>query len=76
MSENTSNRWIKPVLITALLWNILGILAFVMQLFLSPEMISKLPEEQQLAYNSHGCYKQVVVLQVVYLSSLERETAA
>ena len=52
MSENTANRWIKPVLITALLWNILGVFAFIMQLLLTPEMVSKLPQEQQLAYNN------------------------
>ena len=52
MSENTANRWIKPVLITALLWNILGVFAFIMQLLLTPEMVNKLPQEQQLAYNN------------------------
>lgn len=70
MSENTSNRWIKPVLITALLWNILGILAFVMQLFLSPEMISKLPEEQQLAYNSQPLWATLAFAIAVFGGAL------
>lgn len=71
MSENTSNRWIKPVLITALLWNILGILAFVMRLFLSPEMISKLPEEQQLAYNSQPLWATLAFAIAVFGGALD-----
>ena len=76
MSENTENRWIKPVLITALLWNILGILAFVMQLFLSPEMISKLPEEQQLAYNSQPLWATLAFAIAVALTAFASAIAS
>lgn len=70
MSENTANRWIKPVLITALLWNILGVFAFSMQLLLTPEMVSKLPQEQQLAYNSQPLWATLAFAIAVFGGAL------
>ena len=70
MSENTANRWIKPVLITALLWNILGVFAFIMQLLLTPEMVSKLPQEQQLAYNSQPLWATLAFAIAVFGGAL------
>ena len=70
MSENTANRWIKPVLITALLWNILGVFAFIMQLSLTPEMVSKLPQEQQLAYNNQPLWATLAFAIAVFGGAL------
>lgn len=42
--------WFKVVAVLALLWNLLGCLAFFSDLRLSPETLAKLPEAQQALY--------------------------
>jgi len=43
-------RWFKSVAVVALLWNLLGCVAFFSDLRLSPEDLAKLPEAQQALY--------------------------
>ncbi|MCQ8890865.1 hypothetical protein NQT72_15310 [Pseudoalteromonas carrageenovora] len=43
--------WLKPLAWAALIWNSLGVIAFVMQMIMTPELISKLPIDQQAAYS-------------------------
>ena len=43
--------WLKPLAWAALIWNSLGVIAFVMQMMMTPELISKLPIDQQAAYS-------------------------
>ncbi|MEL0641321.1 hypothetical protein V6260_11960 [Pseudoalteromonas aliena] len=43
--------WLKSLAWAALIWNLLGVIAFVMQMMMTPEMISKLPIDQQAAYS-------------------------
>lgn len=47
---NTPPGWFKVVAIVALLWNLLGCLAFAADLSMSPEDIAKLPAPQQALY--------------------------
>lgn len=47
---NASPTWFKAVSVLALLWNLLGCLAFAADLRLTPEDLSKLPEAQQALY--------------------------
>ena len=47
---NTSPKWFKIIAVVALLWNVLGCLAFALDLRLTPEDIAKLPEAQQTLY--------------------------
>jgi hypothetical protein len=42
--------WFKIVAIIALIWNLLGVLAFVGQMFITPEMLSELPVAEQELY--------------------------
>lgn len=49
---NTSPKWFKVTAFVALLWNLLGCLAFASDLSLSPEDIAQLPEAQQALYAS------------------------
>jgi hypothetical protein len=49
---HTFPAWLKSVAWAALVWNLLGVIAFVMQLLMTPDMISKLPAEQQAAYSN------------------------
>lgn len=47
---NTSPTWFKAVSVLALLWNLLGCLAFAADLQLTAEDLAKLPEAQQALY--------------------------
>jgi hypothetical protein len=49
---NAAPRWLKVVALLALLWNLLGLAAFAMDLSLSVADIGKLPEAQQALYGS------------------------
>ncbi|WP_100656775.1 hypothetical protein [Alteromonas flava] len=46
-------KWFVPVVVLALLWNLLGLAAVIMNLLLTPEQIAALPSEQQ-AMISHS----------------------
>ncbi|WOC26491.1 hypothetical protein LY624_00965 [Pseudoalteromonas sp. N1230-9] len=46
----TPPAWLKPLAWAALVWNLLGVIAFIMQQLITPEMINQLPLEQQAAY--------------------------
>lgn len=50
--ENTSNapRWFTVCAVIALVWNMLGLLAFISHIMITPEMIAELPAEQQPLY--------------------------
>lgn len=50
--ENTSNapRWFTVCAVIALVWNMLGLLAFISHIMITPEMIAELPTEQQPLY--------------------------
>lgn len=52
MTTSVTPNWFKPALWAALIWNLLGVFAFVMHLMMTPEMISKLPLDQQAAYSN------------------------
>jgi hypothetical protein len=47
---NQAPRWFTVVAAVALLWNVLGCIAFVLDMRLTPEDIAKLPEAQQALY--------------------------
>ena len=50
MSRSSAPSWLKPLAWTALIWNLFGVIAFVMQMMITPEEINKLPLNQQAAY--------------------------
>jgi hypothetical protein len=43
-------KWYLPVAIAALLWNLMGCAAYLMDVMLTPEDVAKLSEAQQAAY--------------------------
>lgn len=46
----TPPNWLKSVAWAALIWNLLGVMAFAIQMLMTQKMISQLPLEQQAAY--------------------------
>jgi len=49
-------KWFVAIAVVALLWNLLGCIAFVADLRLSPEDIARMPEAQQTLYNSRPAW--------------------
>ena len=52
MSRITLPKWFKAVVALALLWNLMGIVNFFMQVNLSPEAIAALPPAEQALMNN------------------------
>ncbi|SET46193.1 hypothetical protein [Thalassotalea agarivorans] len=48
----TLPKWFKPVAITAIIWNVLGVLAFTMQMAMTPETLAAMPEQHQAYYQN------------------------
>ncbi|ASP48676.1 hypothetical protein [Cognaticolwellia beringensis] len=59
MSENTQTSdvngipsWFRVAAILAIVWNLLGVMAFVGHMMMTPEMIAELPQAEQALYTS------------------------
>ena len=52
MSTSQAPKWFKLVVVLALLWNLIGILNFIMQINLSDEAIAALPSAEQALMNN------------------------
>ncbi len=50
--SNTSPKWFLIVSILALIWNMLGFMAFVSHVMMTPEMIAELPKAEQALYSN------------------------
>lgn len=49
-------KWYLPVTIIALLWNLMGCAAYVMDMMMSPEAIAALPEAQRAMYDARPAW--------------------
>lgn len=49
-------KWFKPVVIVALLWNLLGCMAYLSDVMLKPEDIAKMTAAQQAMYNARPAW--------------------
>ncbi len=63
-TKPTKSYWVISVL--ALLWNLLGVMAYLFQAFMTDEMIAQLPEEQQkeFLYDHPSWYTAIFALAV------------
>ena len=46
VSENKAPKWFMIVAVISLVWNLLGVMAYLMQVTMSPEVLATLPEAQ------------------------------
>lgn len=58
--------WFKVVAVLALLWNLLGCLAFFSDLRLTPEDLAKLPEAQQALYAARPAWAVAATATAVF----------
>ena len=54
MAENRKDvpRWFTITAVVAIIWNLLGVSAFIMQMLMTPEMLAQLPPEERALYES------------------------
>ncbi|MBE0456405.1 hypothetical protein [Pseudoalteromonas prydzensis] len=70
MTTSTTPTWLKSVAWAALVWNLLGVIAFIMQLLMTPEMISKLPVDQQAAYSNTPLWSTLAFAVAVFAGTV------
>ena len=56
----------KALSVLAILWNLMGVLAFAAQMFVSAEDMAKLPAEQQFLYSSIPAYANIAFAVAVF----------
>lgn len=70
MTTSTPPNWFKPALWAALVWNLLGVIAFAMQMMMTPDMISKLPLDQQAAYSNTPLWSTIAFAVAVFAGTI------
>jgi len=51
-SITTVPKWFMIVAVVLLVWNLLGVMAYIMQVMMSPETLAALPQEQRQLYEN------------------------
>ncbi len=77
MSDNSPSTttvaipsWFNIAAILALVWNLLGVMAFVSQVMMTPEMIAELPVVEQELYNAVPLWASVAFAVAVFAGAL------
>lgn len=52
MTSTAAPNWFKWVSIGALVWNVIGVMAFIATMMITPEMLAELPPAEQDLYNN------------------------
>lgn len=66
MTTNSAPKWYKPVTIVALLWNLVGVMAFFMEVNKSDEAIAMLSESERLVYANMPIWVNVAFAVAVF----------
>jgi len=62
-------KWFRPVAVVALLWNLLGCVAYIMDVTMSPERLSQLTAAQQALYASRPAWSVAGTATAVWLGA-------
>ncbi|WP_286232850.1 hypothetical protein [Thalassotalea sediminis] len=68
--ETKVPKWFYIVGIIALIWNMLGLMAFVGHIMMTPEMIAKLPEAEQALYQNNQPWATIAFATAVITGTL------
>ena len=66
MANNKTPIWFWVVVILCLLWNIMGALSFFYHVFITPEAIALLPENEQALYGEYPLWTSVIFAIAVF----------
>jgi len=63
-------RWFRPVAVAALVWNLLGCAAYLMDVTISPERLSRMTAAQQALYAARPSWAVAATATAVWLGAL------
>jgi hypothetical protein len=66
---NGSPKWFRPVAIVALLWNLLGCVAYLADVTMSPERLSRMTAAQQALYAARPSWAVAATATAVWLGA-------
>lgn len=58
-TSTTITKGFKTIAIIAIIWNVIGVMSFLMHAFMSPETIATLPENQQEFMNNTPTWRMI-----------------
>ncbi len=61
---------VKPLAWVALIWNLCGVIAFALQMLMTPEVISQMPIDQQAAYSNIPVWSTIAFAIAVFGGTL------
>jgi len=67
---SNSPTWFKVIAGLALVWNLMGVMAFFMQITMTEEMIAKLPEVEQIMYHSTPLWYTIAFAIAVFAGAI------
>ncbi|WP_416308464.1 hypothetical protein [Neptunicella sp. SCSIO 80796] len=72
MTDQNNNipGWFMPVAIIAVVWNLMGVSAFVMHMMMTPEAIAALPAEEAALYDNMPLWATVAFAVAVFAGAL------
>ncbi|WP_259365531.1 hypothetical protein [Colwellia sp. BRX10-3] len=67
---NVIPSWFRVAAILALVWNLLGVMAFVSHIMITPEMIAELSQKEQALYDSVPLWATIAFTVAVFAGAL------
>ena len=65
-TPSTTPKWLKPFAWIMVIWNLMGVMAFVMHIITTPEQLAALPEAEQALFNNAASWAVVVFALAVF----------
>ncbi|MDP5212255.1 hypothetical protein ORJ66_04260 [Pseudoalteromonas tunicata] len=59
-------KWLKPFAWVMVIWNLMGVMAFVMHILITPEQLAALPQAEQTLFNNAASWAVVVFALAVF----------
>jgi lipid-A-disaccharide synthase-like uncharacterized protein len=69
-AQSKTPKWYMPVVVLAFLWNLMGVMAYVMQVTMGPEMMDQLPEAERALYEAAPAWQTGAFAVAVFAGAL------
>lgn len=65
-TDSLTPKWLKPFAWVMVIWNLMGVMAFVMHIMITPEQLATLPEAEQALYRNAASWAVIVFAIAVF----------
>ena len=69
-------KWLKPFAWVMVIWNLMGVMAFIMHIMITPEQLAALPEAEQALLNNTASWAVIVFAIAVFAGTAGSLTLA